>query len=1132
MRAQPCHLKPFILLILAGLALASFQAPAQEPASAAGVSRRVIESRIAEVQAAADLNETERGELIELYRRALGYIETERSNAANEAAFVQARESAPEETRVTRERLEQAEANPVEVTPDVAEDASAQQIEQRLQQERANQAAVGAQLGKLEQQIAAEANRPGIVRQRLIEASQLTEELAGSLRLPPPPDETALLTEARRWVLAAQNAAVNAEIRMLDQELLSQLARVELSRVQRDARVRSLRRIDTRVTMLEELLSSQRRSEAEQITAETDLTAFGVAADHPLIVDLAEQNRELGANLKSLTEKLEQAEAAANSAANKLQAIQKSYQTARQRLEIAGLSQALGQVLHEQRRDLPDLGQYRRRARQRSETIAEAGLEDIQLEAERRATQDTAGYIADQLVELAPEERDDLTEPMQELVIARRALVRNALVTNEQYLRALGELEFQESQVQATADEFDTFLAERLLWVRSKGAIGIGSLIVLPSEIIDFLAPAPWLEAVRVLFRRATEAPWLLLALLISGLLLAKTSAMREALRATARQVGNPAQDRIVFTVRAIGISVLLALPWPLLSLVAGWELIQSLDASDDVKAIGTGLLQITRGLFFVRAFRVLCMAGGLAEAHFNWPASVTRALRRQLDQLLLIFLLPGCLMLISFARYPAEFGGELSRITFVLATSGVIAFLFRVLRPDSDIVKGIRRAQGETREISWLWLVLGTVIPFALVIAALAGYLYSALTLMTRLMSTLWLLLGLVFAHELATRWLLVARRRIQHKAALEHREAERAERERAADETAGSEDLIVPIEEPEIDIANLDADTKQLVNVALLVAGFIVLSGIWSSLLPALGILRDITLWEFYGGAAGEQQLMPVTLADVALALLYGFLSVTFVRTVPSLLDLILRQYSSLTAGTRLAFATLTRYGIVLIGVSLVAGTVGFNWGKIQWLVAAMGVGIGFGLQEIVANFISGLIILVERPIRVGDLVTVGDVSGTVSRLQIRATTVTNFDRQELLVPNKEFITGRVLNWSLSDEVLRLVVKVGVAYGSDMPKALALVREAVVEHEVVLDEPPPLVTFDDFGDNSLNITARCFIAALNKRRETVSDLNLAINQKFNAAGIVIAFPQRDVHLDTTRPLDIRIQGDAPAAE
>jgi potassium efflux system protein len=322
---------------------------------------------------------------------------------------------------------------------------------------------------------------------------------------------------------------------------------------------------------------------------------------------------------------------------------------------------------------------------------------------------------------------------------------------------------------------------------------------------------------------------------------------------------------------------------------------------------------------------------------------------------------------------------------------------------------------------------------------------------------------------------------------------------------------------------------------RLVFVVVAFVGMSAIWSRVLPALTLLRDYTLWEYLDGPVGQQQLMPVTLADVLLALAYILVAVVATRTVPSLIEAILRQRNA-SSGTRLAFATLARYSIALLAVALVASAIGFNWGEIQWLVAALGVGIGFGLQEIIANFISGIIILTERPIRVGDLVTVGDTSGTVTRLQLRATTVTNFDRQELLVPNKEFITGRVLNWSLSDEVIRLVVEVGVAYGTDMEKALALVREAVAENQSVLKDPSPLVTFDDFGDNSLNIIARCFIGSLSKRREIISDLNLAVNKKFNEAGIVIAFPQRDVHLDTSGPLDIRIQPmvdpEAPAPE
>ena len=151
----------------------------------------------------------------------------------------------------------------------------------------------------------------------------------------------------------------------------------------------------------------------------------------------------------------------------------------------------------------------------------------------------------------------------------------------------------------------------------------------------------------------------------------------------------------------------------------------------------------------------------------------------------------------------------------------------------------------------------------------------------------------------------------------------------------------------------------------------------------------------------------------------------------------------------------------------------------------------------------------------------------SGHVTRIQIRATTIQTRDRKELLVPNKEFITGRLLNWSLSDQVTRIVIAIGVAYGSDVDQAMVLITEAAQENPHVLPDPPPFTGFEGFGDNSLNLNLRCFIDSIEYRLSTISELHQTINRKLNAAGIVIAYPQRDLHLDTTSPLDIRIRHD-----
>ena len=172
--------------------------------------------------------------------------------------------------------------------------------------------------------------------------------------------------------------------------------------------------------------------------------------------------------------------------------------------------------------------------------------------------------------------------------------------------------------------------------------------------------------------------------------------------------------------------------------------------------------------------------------------------------------------------------------------------------------------------------------------------------------------------------------------------------------------------------------------------------------------------------------------------------------------------------------------------------------------------------GLQEVFANFVSGLIILLEGPIRVGDIVTVDDVTGVVSRIRIRATSITNWDRKEYVVPNKEFITGRLLNWTLSNQTCRLVINVGVAYGSDTEKSRSLLLKVAKNHPRILEEPEPLAIFEGFGDSTLNLTLRCYIAEIENRMPTISELHTAIDKEFKNAGIEIAFPQRDIHIRT----------------
>jgi uncharacterized mscS family protein HI_0195.1 len=203
-----------------------------------------------------------------------------------------------------------------------------------------------------------------------------------------------------------------------------------------------------------------------------------------------------------------------------------------------------------------------------------------------------------------------------------------------------------------------------------------------------------------------------------------------------------------------------------------------------------------------------------------------------------------------------------------------------------------------------------------------------------------------------------------------------------------------------------------------------------------------------------------------------------------------------------------------LVAIGSAWAFATLGMSWSKLQWLFAALSVGLGFGMQEIFANFVSGIILLFERPIRVGDTVTINDVSGTVAKIRIRAITLIDPDRKEVIVPNKSFVTGQVINWALSNTVTRLVISIGVAYGSDLELVKRLLLQAANEQPSVLKDPEPRALFLSFGASTLDHELRVYVGQLSERINTIDALNRRINELFAEHNIDIAFNQLDVFI------------------
>ena len=219
----------------------------------------------------------------------------------------------------------------------------------------------------------------------------------------------------------------------------------------------------------------------------------------------------------------------------------------------------------------------------------------------------------------------------------------------------------------------------------------------------------------------------------------------------------------------------------------------------------------------------------------------------------------------------------------------------------------------------------------------------------------------------------------------------------------------------------------------------------------------------------------------------------------------------------GAREAMVTMIGYIGVAVAILITLGISGIDYANLAIIAGALSLGIGFGLQNIVNNFVSGLILLFERPIKTGDWVVVGNTEGHVKSIRIRATQIQTFDRADVIVPNSELISGQVTNWMLRDPRGRIRVPVGVAYGSDTQKVKDILLKVANEHpDVIVNDsaPAPKVLFRQFGDSSLNFELRCYIKHVDDRINIISDMNFAIDAAFRENQIEIPFPQRDLHI------------------
>ncbi len=303
--------------------------------------------------------------------------------------------------------------------------------------------------------------------------------------------------------------------------------------------------------------------------------------------------------------------------------------------------------------------------------------------------------------------------------------------------------------------------------------------------------------------------------------------------------------------------------------------------------------------------------------------------------------------------------------------------------------------------------------------------------------------------------------------------------------------------------------------IRILLAIAAIVLVLAPW-------GIESSDILGSLRSGLAGIQ-LGEVRLSPTAIAIsIVTFLIVIVVtRAVQRWLDQKFLPATELDSGLRNSIRTATGYLGFFLAVALATAQMGLSLEKIAIVAGALSVGIGFGLQSVVNNFVSGLILLWERPIRVGDWVVVGDEQGYVRRINVRATEIETFDRAAVIVPNSNLISGVVKNWVHNNRIGRIIVPVGVSYDADPDEVARILESCAREHSEVLSEPAPTVLFIRFGDSSLDFELRCFVGNVEASLGVKSALLFSIFRKLREAGIEIPYPQRDLHVRGTERLE-----------
>jgi small-conductance mechanosensitive channel len=1079
-----------------------------------------LQQRLASVEQSATLSAAQKAEITALYRLAISRIEAAERFEEEARAYAQALRDLPRERQ--RLRAEQQGYRPPKVGKDL-EKQPPSVVEQALLEAVGDEAILRTKLSRVQSSVQSE--RALALKQLLSTAQESVDKVDNSARAGGTSEQAQLAEAAAR---AADKRLGLARIEAFSERLASRPARLALMEAEADLLADQLASTTDYIAALQALLSRVHKAGVSALVSDLEAFMQSLGAAPEDLLGFAEGNIRLSRLIDEILVKRQQAEAESARLRGAVSLLNSKLETLDRLLNLNQLeaSAAFGIALRQERDKASDAINIEN-ARSRAEGELEASrIALFQLE-EKRPPYDLPSKPA--LEKLLRGATQDWGAAIDRLLEQRRSLITR--LKNEQ-ARYADELSVLLTQLKYFSDRSHTYrdaLESHLFWIPSAQPMGLQTLRAAADSMAWLSEPAHWRDVRQAVVRNLDDRlPGFLGLLLLLVLASASRDRLKQRLERMAPRIGKVQSDHLALTLEAFAITAALALP-PALVLFG----LAYLTHSDTgfARSLETALMTGGVLILFMEFLLQLVRAKGVAAVHFDWSLSTLTLLRRNTRRLMLLFVPITIVMLLVSVHAAPEIRDGLGRISLIVFCLAIVWIASRLWRLS-------RLSLAATDGDNWLWYIVYLWYPALMLIAlatiglSLLGYHYTASQLLRLTMQSIVLITMATLVHATLERAFSVFERRMALTRAREARQASRDSGTRTIDRQAAeraADAIPEALQSYEIDRHTISRQTRALLRLLVLIGIAFAMASIWQGLLPAVRTLDEIVLWRI-GAGDGTLPQQVVTLWSLIVAATVFAIAIIAIRNLPGALEVAVLSRFDLAPGTGYAITMLLNYLIVLVGLIAASNLLGIDWTKLQWLIAALGVGLGFGLQEIVANFVSGIVILFERPFRVGDIVTIAGHTGTVTRIHIRATTISDWDRKELLIPNKTFITQDCINWTLSDPITRLIVPLTVAYGSDTEQVVETLMEVALNNESVVDEPAAATLFLRFGENGMEFELRVFTRVVLNRGIVTHELHMAIDKAFRERGIKISYPQRDVHLSTGSPLEVLVT--APTAE